>query len=342
MRVFISYSNEDGLQYTRQARGLIKAEGHEVWLYEHDRTPGALTWEEIPDRIANQSDHVFFIWTPSSAGSRGQRLEIGYTLTHAIQPLVVPLDKTTVPTALSPFNYERWQREQFSAQCGHLAANLTQVVEKIWDLTPASSEQRSKDGYAERRGYLSTLNRRVAQLDQSRVEECRRAVEESYSEMTIVPFVARVAQEPHPEPEEFVTIGTFETTGLEEFNSPSYWWGGYFSDLGRSLAAGEQAYLQEFIRENVEADRATLSRSEPEYELLESRLEELSRAHQTPNILLAPIEHYVSFTEFFGSRLDWTSTRERLTVGGTELSIVWSHRYAPSASYVALDSRAGT
>jgi len=130
--------------------------------------------------------------------------------------------------------------------------------------------------------------------------------------------------------------------GLEDFNSPSYWWEPYFSDMGRALAAGEQSFLQEAIRQQVDADTTAISRSNPQFQALEQRIETLSQRALKPDIMLAPIELYVPFIQSHDSRIDWTGTPETVAIGGTHLSIFWSHKYAPSDCFIVFCSKGGT
>ena len=130
---------------------------------------------------------------------------------------------------------------------------------------------------------------------------------------------------------------------LEDFIDPSFYWLPYFGDLGRELAAGEQNYMHEAIRQQIEPDVVSVSRSNPQFQQLEERIEVMVEVGLAPNVMLAPIEIYVAFIKHFLSQMNWTMGRpEELRIGGATLHVFWSHKSAPLASFIVFSSGAAT
>ena len=219
---------------------------------------------------------------------------------------------------------------------------MRQYVEQAKRTDPTASEKAEPSLVADRRRRIKMVNSRVSELDADRIQDGKRQVMESYLEATIPRQVSKIAQESTVDYSAFMTIGRWEMRKLEDFNSPSFYWGPYFTDLGRSLAAGEQSYLQEAITQQLGGGCATISRSSPDFLVLEECVKALSQQKYDPNVILAPVALTASFLGFFYDRMTWTAGSGQLMLGDAKLTIFWSHRYAPSDSLVVLNSNAGT
>ncbi len=159
-----------------------------------------------------------------------------YTLTNQVKLIAVRLGSAAVPTVLTAHTYGTWSAGEFSSRCRSLATSLPTTLSKMRLLDEGTQFGGPPTQITERRKHIKELNDRVAQLDTPRVGEGRKSVLDSYLEATIVRRIASITPEWDPNYEEFVTIGHWEMRWFEEFNSPSYSWEPYFSDLGRSLA----------------------------------------------------------------------------------------------------------
>ena len=97
LKVFISCPTKDGLDKARQAVDILKRAGHQTWLWDQNKTIGALAWREIANYIINESDVFLYVCTSSSLKSWGQVQEAGYALNHRWKILVVAPDDALVP-----------------------------------------------------------------------------------------------------------------------------------------------------------------------------------------------------------------------------------------------------
>lgn len=134
LRVFISYPTRDGVDKAKQAAHLLKKAGHEAWIWYHSKTVGALTWREIAKCIVYDSDAVLYICTHCSQMSWGQGQEAGYALNHRRKMIVVAVDDASVPVELTARCYERSPSDQFCEKLARIAANLTEITNRIQKL----------------------------------------------------------------------------------------------------------------------------------------------------------------------------------------------------------------
>ena len=101
--------------------------------------------------------------------------------------------------------------------------------------------------------------------------------------------------------------------------------------------------MHEAIRQQVNPDVLTISRSNPKFQQLEERIEVMGKGGLAPNVMLAPIEIHVPFMQHFASQMNWaTGEPEQLTIGGAKPHVFWSHKSAPLASFIVFSSKSGT
>lgn len=195
---------------------------------------------------------------------------------------------------------------------------------------------------AKRLDLIKALNDNIERLDRGRLEECKKTIWHSYDTASIVNHVAIIKREEHVEGPRPRSIGIRSRIELSKFNDPSYYWGPYFSDIGRAIAAGEQRYIQERIRNSIKSDAETISQTNPNFALLTERISFLQQQNLEPDTILAPIQLFVDFVKFYETRVDWRTGRpELLDINGARLKVIWSHRFAGLYSFVIFSSKAG-
>jgi hypothetical protein len=190
--------------------------------------------------------------------------------------------------------------------------------------------------------HILALNTRTANLDPKRTSDCKEAVWASYEAASLVTQTTRIVNESNIAAIGFQSIGLRHLIKLTEFNAPDYYWGPYFSDVGRSVASGERRYLQEQIQGEIKPESQSISRSNPNFSILVKCIESLIENDFTPDTLLAPIEVFVDFVNTSMLQIDWNSGRpEQLVLKDIRLKVFWSHKYAPLDSFIILSSEAG-
>ena len=341
LKIFISYATQYGLSYAKQAMVIFKGEGHEAWLWDHNKLGGSIPWEQISNALLN-SDVVFYICTVGSQESTGQRFEAAYAMNGSIPIYPVRLDDAELPQVLSVFTYVDWQGGLFEDSCRSVAHDLVEIVEKLKKLESACVDQSIPTPTQPRLAYIKDLNARTARLDLQRVQDSKEEIWFSYQSATLPRQIASLSQMLNHEPSGFERIELWGRIKIEDFNDPKYSWASMFSDVGRALARGERSYLQRVLKQQIGDDPVTISRSDPQFEILNQHVSVLEEGSVNPDILLAPIELMVPFTEFYQSQLDWKSRPERLTVGKSSLKVIWSHKYAPLDCFIVFGAKAGT
>ena len=131
MRVFISYCTHDGLDKAQLAASILAQEGHEPWVWEHNKTPGVFPWEEITDYIGCEADAVLYLCTNGSMKSWGQRKEVAHAEGERKKIIVIRLDRAEVPRVIRFENAERLRSGQFEEAFKVIASKLGENIERI-------------------------------------------------------------------------------------------------------------------------------------------------------------------------------------------------------------------
>ncbi len=108
MKVFISYSDSDGLDKAKIAHDALKKYKHNPWYFDKNKTLGYLYAEELPYRIREWCDVFLFLCTKHSIDCDGQRWEIAQWFTDwtRIPTLAISIDNAVIPKTIDVFSYD--------------------------------------------------------------------------------------------------------------------------------------------------------------------------------------------------------------------------------------------
>jgi hypothetical protein len=124
MKVFISYATSDGLGLAGQAREVFQRGGHTVWVWHHDRRPGAFTFDEIAICIRD-CDSMLYVCTRASGDSYGQAYERNTALSYKKEYIwTIVLEGASVPPALMALNRNPVPDLRFRAECKKLVNQI--------------------------------------------------------------------------------------------------------------------------------------------------------------------------------------------------------------------------
>ena len=194
----------------------------------------------------------------------------------------------------------------------------------------------------ERNEIVAKLNSRMGGLDRLRVKECREQILKSYEEATIVNKIAIVRKEQNIESHRFRSIGLHQAIRTRDFNDKSYYWNPYFSEVGRTVARGEEYYIHKRLGRIVRGGEKRISLSDCNFDVLNKTIRELLESSVKPDTILAPVQILPQFTIFYSDRLDWSrGYDELLVIEDCRLNVFWSHKYAPLNSFLVFSSKAG-
>ena len=110
LKVFISYSRDDGVFAKELLSGLEFDGGYEVFIDEHDIHEGEV-WQERLHALIVSADTVVFVMSPSSVASEICRWEIKEAVANSkriVPVLATVVQNANVPEELSKLNYVRF------------------------------------------------------------------------------------------------------------------------------------------------------------------------------------------------------------------------------------------
>jgi hypothetical protein len=193
-----------------------------------------------------------------------------------------------------------------------------------------------------RKESIARLRNTTMELQTKRVEECKNILLESYEKSSISHKISNVITEKRIENYRFKSIGLHQAIRLDEFINSSYYWGPYFSDVGRIIAQAERQYIHRRIARYVHGRDEKISALNPDYSILNKTIKELVDINLDPNIILAPVEMLPSFVMYYRNNLEWSQRDEQVVIDNCKLKIIWSHEYAKLKSFVIFNSEFST
>jgi len=186
---------------------------------------------------------------------------------------------------------------------------------------------------------IAALRERTQRLRSDRLIEFERLIREGYESESVVENIARVVEERNRTPSDFRVLTNSEARRIGHFNDDSYYWGMYCTQLGRSVAHGEERYIFQELQA-VPDSGLSVSASNPSFEKLASAVDLLRSRGFNPDTLCAPIALFVPFAgERHNISINWNATpKEALLTNGAGLKLFWSSGAAPLDKFVVLDS----
>lgn len=131
--VFISYHTETGIDYARECQRVFSEAGHSAWMWDSDRTPGALIGDEIAEKIQH-CDFSLYLATCEEVELRrnGQPWERNMAWGENKVIWTLTLDSAFVLPLLGKYNYDVVSAETVAAKCREIADQLrtTMSIEK--------------------------------------------------------------------------------------------------------------------------------------------------------------------------------------------------------------------
>ena len=106
MKIFISYCDEDGLEYAKQTALILENCGHIAWYFDRNKTPGVPRIYDITKHIRSWCDIIFYLCTHGSLRSRGQWEEIGHW--DRTNKQLIPIVCISAAGDLTPIRSDRY------------------------------------------------------------------------------------------------------------------------------------------------------------------------------------------------------------------------------------------
>jgi len=205
-----------------------------------------------------------------------------------------------------------------------------------------NSEDNRARYLSERNNILMKLRASTEEINLDRLNECKERILKAYQDASLTKELADVRVEQFIENHRFRSIGMHHRIKKSEFNAPDYYWGSYFSDIGRAIALGEEKYFFFRLGNYVRGCKETISRRKPNFEVINMKIREMLGNNIVPDTIIYPVQIYVDFIKYFYSNIDWSSGNGRiLNIENCNLRTIWSNKFAKLRSFVILDSSAG-
>ena len=221
-----------------------------------------------------------------------------------------------------------------------------------------SSEKKrieTSDAFANTLNWIEGINlkleetkQRILQslpLDPEKIYKCIEDIKSNYSQKTIVKRIvkSRNYDETKDHDKEFLHIGIKNLIDRIWFTAPDYY--PMFSELGDSIAIGEENFLLDKIRENS----ATHYVDEISYDSIKSSIQQLAAGGLDPSALFAPIDFFVQMHEWktglpgnLAMALLYDSGRTYFVFSETKkLELFWSNKYVNLISFAIVDETFG-
>ncbi len=161
----------------------------------------------------------------------------------------------------------------------------------------------------------------------TKAKEMRDYSRRTYAEYSVLPSLVTLRDYAHSDTGEFFKFASHIRAGEGWFTDPNVVPDLVFYDLARSIGLSERAYL---VKE-MQGLRGAARTSDLTLETLTRVVGELKERGHTPTAILLPIE------VFQEAHLIWDPSfhlirygpRESITIGGTEMRLVWSNKFNP-------------
>jgi len=193
-----------------------------------------------------------------------------------------------------------------------------------------------------RNTLINKLRLSTRYLNEGRVAECTKSVIEGYINASNITHMAKVMKESTLEKFRFRTISLYVLIDRDKFLAKNYYWGHYFTDVGRAIARGEEKYIHRRISSFSTNFGVEMSVENPDFSMINKGIRRLQGNGISPNVILMPIELHTDFIKHFDKKLVWFVDRPpQLEDEGCNLQVFWSNKYAPLKSMMIFDSNAG-
>lgn len=181
MRIFISYSSKDGIQYAKKLHEVLSKRGHDAYLIDHSICVTQNIWDEIGKEILSRERTIFII-TESSQESRGQKQEYDLAVSRYKERMALAKEnswkivETRFPFLIPPKGLT-FNQENLDEICEYISTQLLKLQDQ-----EARVQEISVEPNQTKFEKLDT-----AGLDETVVIKCLENLSSSYQNQTIIP-----------------------------------------------------------------------------------------------------------------------------------------------------------
>lgn len=343
MKVFISYCG-DSKRLAEQLTERMVQSNIDAWTYSDPYYKyGSNAWKEIYREILVR-EWMIVLNTECTTKSTNQKNEWKHALKNG--NMVFAFSKVGVkrPKDLSPRNEGYFDENDFDAKCEKLIKDLKEE-ETIRQLVRQQKLDSERGDNLKELEKLKTLIRQNTEgLNINKVKEARKLITDRYNERTIIRHIAKIGLAADRDIKDLQAKYVWLQDDLARFKRTDVHYEMLWKQIADAIVTGERKYLRQFLLEKITSRNAisTLDILKPDFSLIERETDSLYSKGYTPSVILSPIQVFMSFINFFRSRITWQATKEQqLTLSDRlPLTIYWSHGKLPSQEFIVLDKNA--
>lgn len=331
MKVFISYSTEDGIDHAKKLWTILEKRGHDPFLYSHG-CASEIIWDKIGKEIANRELSIFVI-TKSSMKSNGQKKE--YDLANAKYRRMMAFESEkasemnfleNIYPFLLPSRNLVFNKNNLENKCEIIFSDLVKLQDRECSIEEKEITKNEK--------FPELM---LTGLDKPEINKCIEKLFDSYQAETIIPdtFSTNVASKST----KLVNLGF-------NYRLPREWFLSYditnkifsnefmFQGIGRNIALSERKFLNDQIIDNSDVlhIQGSCSNTKDLLNTINKAISALISHGSTPVMIFPTIEHMVKIyklsREHHNTQLEFSKNRPRpildptLTLEGRELKLL--------------------
>jgi hypothetical protein len=348
MRVFISYSSKDGIDYAKTLHHILTKNGHDTYLIDHEIRASQTIWDEITKEIAAR-ELVVFVITESSQYSRGQKQEYDFAVYKYKKHVALVREDVwksgtieKVYPLLFPQEGLTFSDKDLESKCETLSSQLVRLLDKERAVQETEIE-----------GGQSFEKLSVEGLDSDEIKKCVDDLSDSYQRQTIVPNMFSL-KELRLVDKDMVRIGFSYMIPREWFLPHEKMEVEYsnefiFREFGREIALGERRYISQKIIESkgINSVEGDLSSVKSFAEILKQTSSMIKEKKLTPKVIFPTIPDYMKMMRLgSGSIIKYKDVypspvfSSQLLGDGTDIRLIEPLGNFPSFTIILTDNAA--
>ena len=348
-KVFISYPTKDGLDWAIKTKDVLTHAGITAFLDKHDVKAGSPGWIKIGREIS-ESQIIIIIGTAQSYYSYGVTLETEAALNLKKPIVTLRHDDAKIFEILYAPKFDPFEtEEQLISRCSKITTDFNAIIEEH-RIHMLRFQKDVADGGVPSQPTVTTgitpapPPPNLSGLYMDKVNRALTEIKDAYESHTIVPSLARVRpfDSLQDSTKEFTQIYVSFFHPVKDFIAPQP--ALMMVEVGMAVAYGERNFINKQLFEKGPVTK--ISQEEVTIQKIRDILSDLKAGGFQPNVMLAPLEHYVDFMQSWTEQgcIEWRApSREILLLDNeTKLQVFWSNKYVPFHSDVLImDNRIG-
>jgi hypothetical protein len=170
---------------------------------------------------------------------------------------------------------------------------------------------------------------------EQKIEKSEELVRKSYYKNSVVDQLVNV-RDAHPDEFDFLKLGRRIYIPEEWYSREDIYYDVALQQLGRNIAFSEKKFIIEEILKNERIKHISIP--ETNLTVLKEQIQRIVDETNTyPEILLAPVDYFVKFHDWYRSMTDRSfrmETFDKMIISGHSYRVLWSNKYIPFKEFI--------